>query len=631
MRSGLFINNEILTLVTTNQNGELQYSGYNGDNEVFLFFHFDKSQDPPLKLNQDARSLYYPGNPEILGELLKFTDSPLETFEIFGKEFNRLKILKKLINDIISDHNDLLFDKDKKTGASPFQLIVPPFLSEKLQNEIITTIPEKLKPVRIINYTIPYLHSLLAENKLPKNGNVLYVDMSFSDIYFQLAKTSFKKGSYEIKIEEEDKIADTELVFNTIQMVAEELVDLALDEFGFAVKNDKLNREHEFQHLIPDAQDILTELNTVEEWNSIEFDLELSDGSSGSVLLLKENLQKKFNKIVEGEGIEGKVNQLLKKYKPKNIVLVGENTNNPLLLDFFNSYQQCTKINHQSDYYRKVCQTVFENIDDAEEQATASDEALTLVETSGTEQQMIPSGVHEVTTIVEEKKTGKRKGILIKILIPVLILIAAFLIYKYIPILSYKVSPENIEFSSVAGEIKLLKVSSFGEWNIENVPEWIKLEKLSASGTDEVLIWTADENGENNSRTSTITVLFGNNISKSIEIVQHGINKDIGTKTTTVNDSVSLANNALNAKWSYNDLNSYIEGIRGSSEKIDLNKLFNYVNPNCEVYYYINGEKISSEDINTFINKIKFGGAEKVVPNSLKYNSEGILIEFGQE
>ena len=115
------------------------------------------------------------------------------------------------------------------------------------------------------------------------------------------------------------------------------------------------------------------------------------------------------------------------------------------------------------------------------------------------------------------------------------------------------------------------------------------------------------------------------------EIVQHGVNKEIG-KTPIENDSVSSFNeDTKTGNWSFNDLNKYIEEIRGSPEKIDFISLFNNIDPNCEVYYYINGDKISSEDITTFINKVKFGGTERLVPNSLKYNPQGKLIEFGQE
>jgi len=362
----------------------------------------------------------------------------------------------------------------------------------------------------------------------------------------------------------------------------------------------------------------------------------LSDGSGGSVLLVKDKLQKKFTKVIESEGLEVKIDRLLKKYKPINIVLVGENLNNRFLLDFLNSYQECGKIVHQDDYYQKICNTVFENIGDTEVKVTPENEALELVDHEDSsvevvEDKIIPAEVYEVEPFVEKKTIRKKKRLLAKILIPVLIVIAAFLIYKFAPILSYKVNPKKIEFSSKAGEIQLLKISSFGEWHINDVPEWLKLEISESSGIEEILVWTTDENKSNNSKTAKINVIFGNNISKSVEIVQMGIKNETGKSPLDNDTTISSNQNTEIGNWSFDDLDAYIEKIRGSSEKIDFNILFNNIDPNCEVYYYINKEKISVEDITTFINKIKFGGTEKVVPNSLKYNSQGKLIEFGQE
>ena len=89
---------------------------------------------------------------------------------------------------------------------------------------------------------------------------------------------------------------------------------------------------------------------------------------------------------------------------------------------------------------------------------------------------------------------------------------------------------------------------------------------------------------------------------------------------------------AKSDKWTFDDLSSYIEEIRGTSETINFDELFKHIDPDCEVYYYINGEKMSSsEDITTFINRIKFGAADKIVVNSIKYNSQGKIIEFCQE
>jgi len=636
MNSGLFISDEIITLVTTSKNGGIKFNGFDGDTEIPLFFLFDKDKNPPIELSRDAKSLYYPGNPEILGDILKYTDTKNDSLEIYGQEFVSIEILNKLILKLLSDHKGEL----NKNGGSPddsnFLLIVPPYINEDLQNNLIQTIPEEFKPVKIINYSIPYIHSLLVEKKLPPKGNVLYIEMGYSDIYFQLLSTTFVKNNHEITVKKEDRNSDTKLVFRTIQMIAEEIVDLAFHEFGFAANNEILIKENEIQHLIPDAQDIISELNNVDDWNSIEVEIELSDGTSGSVVIVRDKLRKKFAEIVESEGLESKIDQLLKKLKPKNIVLVGESLNNRFLLDFFNTYQECGKIVCQADYYQKICNIIFENIGDVEEKATLKNEALELVDPKHStvevvKDKIIPAEVYEVEPFVEKKTIRKKKGVLIKILIPVLIVIAAFLIYKFAPILSYKVNPENITFSSKAGDIQLLKISSSGEWQINDVPEWLKLEILTASGTEEILVWTADENSTNDKKTATIHVLFGYNISKSIEIVQLGANNEI-EKTIIENDSISsIKKHTETGNWNFNDLNRYIEGIRGSSDKVDFSEVFKNIDPNCEVYYYINGDKISSEDITTFINKVKFGGTEKLVPNSLKYNPQGKLIEFGQE
>lgn len=636
MNSGLFISDELLTLVTSGKDGNLQFNGFDGDAEILLFFLFDKAKNPPIELNRDAKSLYYPGNPDILGDILKFTEAKNDSDKIYGLEFNSFEILIKLIHKLLSDHKNLIKGEEGNSAISNFLIVIPPYLDKELQNNLINAIPDEIKPVKLIEYSIPYLHSLLIENKLPDKGNVLYVEMTFSDIYFQLLTISPSKNGQTIKVKKEDKITNTQLVYDTIQMVSEELVDLAFDEFGFAANKDKLNKEKEILRLIPDAQDIISELNNVDDWNSIEVDVELSDGSSGAVILAKDKLQSKFAKIVEDEGLDSKLNQLLKKYKPKNIVLVGENSNNRFLLDFFKSCQECGKIKHQHDYYKKICNTVFENIDDTREQNASKDDAIELVDAKDTsveviEDKVIPAEVYEVEHFVEKKTIRKKKRLLVKILIPILIIIAGFLIYKFAPILSYKVNPKNIEFSSKAGDIQLLKISSFGEWQIYDVPEWLKMEILESSGTEEILVWTTDENKSNQSKTAKINVTFGNNISKSVEIVQMGVVDETGKTSLESDTTKSTEDNIISGNWNFDDLNVYIEKLRGSSEKIDFSILFNNIDPNCEVYYYINGEKISVEDITTFINKIKFGGTEKLVPNSLKYNSQGKLIEFGQE
>ena len=635
MKYGLFINNDLITFISSKNSGKLKFRGLLENDKVYLYFIYNKTLYPPIELNSEARFLYFPGNPDILGDTIKFIDNTNEKCKIFDKKFNRFDILNNIIQKILSENIDHLPEKNRNPDVSPFFLIVPSYLSEKLKNNLINSIQEKIKPVRIINYVIPYIYNLLIENKLPANGNVLYIEMSFSDIYFQLIKTSFEKNRYEIIIEEEDKITDTKLIFRIIQMVAEELVEAALNEYSHPEINDKLNIENEIQHLIPDAQDILMELNTVDDWTSIEVDVELSDGNGGPVLIFKDRLHEKFSEIIKNEGLKSKIDQLIKKYKPKNIVLNGENLNNRFLLDFFNSYQECGKIKHQNDYYKKICRTVFENINDIDELSLTSDETKDIIKIESIEQQIIPANVYEVEALIEAKKARKRKGVLIKILLPILIAIAAFLIYKYIPITSDKIIPEKIEFSPNAGETQLLKIQSSGKWQIKDVPDWLVFDKLRATGTDEIIVTTSEENSTVNSKVAVINIFFENNISKSVEIVQIGISKKLEATPEIIPvdiDTISTISEKVETdKWSFNDLNSFIESVRGSSETIYFDKLFNHVDTNCEVYYYINEERYSSEDITTFINKIKFGGTEKLVPNSLKYNSQGKIIEFGQE
>lgn len=121
------------------------------------------------------------------------------------------------------------------------------------------------------------------------------------------------------------------------------------------------------------------------------------------------------------------------------------------------------------------------------------------------------------------------------------------------------------------------------------------------------------------------------------------LNKHKGNKNDLTDISTNTPDNSVNSRegtiiinetneWTFNDLVAYIEEIRGTSASIDFDKLFEYIDPNCEVFYYINNQKLSSsENITTFINKIKFGATEKIVVNSLKYNSQRKIIEFCQE
>ena len=236
-----------------------------------------------------------------------------------------------------------------------------------------------------------------------------------------------------------------------------------------------------------------------------------------------------------------------------------------------------------------------------------------------------------------DKKTKKPKNlkrIVLSILIPFIIIVAGYFIYKLFLFNPDKLETESVEFGKVEsiivsppekvllevndtsvtlipviGENRTIKVNTNTDWEILQIPSWLKVEPPSGSATDSVVVFIIDnENIGQQSQELLFRAKNNPEISKAVEVII--------TKSE---------------KWTFDKLSAYIEEIRGISDAIDFDGLFKHVDPGCEVYYYIKGEKYSSEDITTFVNKIKFGAIDKIVPNSLKYNSKGKIIEFGQE
>ena len=212
MKYGLFINNDFITFISPEDSGKLKFRGLLELDKVYLYFIYNKTLDPPIELNSEVRFLYYPGNPDVLGDLIKFIDNTNEKCKIFDKKFNRFDILNNIIQQILSENIDQLQGEDRNTDV-PFYLIFPPYISEKTRNNLINSVQKKIKPVKSVGYVTPYIYSLLNEDKLPSFGNVLYIDMGFSDIYFQVLNTSFKNKQYKIKTKQEDKIANTDLIY----------------------------------------------------------------------------------------------------------------------------------------------------------------------------------------------------------------------------------------------------------------------------------------------------------------------------------------------------------------------------------------------------------------------------------
>ncbi len=358
MESGLFINNDLLALGISDKNGNISFANYLGDKKVFLYFLYNKAKNPPLELNYEARTLYYPGNTEILGDYLEFIDSEEENAKIFNKEYSRFEILNSIIGKLFSENSNLLTDNNPETGTSPFYLILPPHVGHIAKGKILNTLQESRKIIRTTDSLNPYIYYLLNEGKVPATGTLLFFEMNFSDIYFYLIKTSKQNNKFKIEIEEEDLILDSKIVFEIIRMISTYLVEETAKKYSTSALNpDK--KEYEIVYIMPDAQDILLELNAIEEWNSLEIEVELSDGKGGPIKIYKEKLQEKVFKAIEKIGLKKKIDYFIKKHQPETMVFCGENFNNRFIADFFESYKGCGKVNHNSDYYINISKTVF--------------------------------------------------------------------------------------------------------------------------------------------------------------------------------------------------------------------------------------------------------------------------------
>ena len=357
MKSGLFINNDLLAMGISSGSGKIKFADYFGDKEVFLYFLFNKSKKSQLELCREARTLFYPGNTEILGEYLKFIDSEDDNFNIFGKESNRFEILSNIINTMFSENINLLSEKTEP-GTSPFYLILPPYIGNRAKEKIINSIRGNRKIIRETSSLYPYIYYLLTQNEIPAPGTVLFVEMTFSDIYFYLIKTSFNNHKYRIEIIEEDVIRDTKIIFEIIRSISEYLVETSAEKYSPSALGPE-RKEHEILYNMGDAQDILLELNSVEEWTSIEIEVELSDNKGGPIVVEKDKLQNKVFKAIVDSGLKSKIDHFIKIYQPDKMVMYGDNFNNRFMSDFFDNYKGCEIIKHSTDYYLHIFKAIF--------------------------------------------------------------------------------------------------------------------------------------------------------------------------------------------------------------------------------------------------------------------------------
>ncbi len=190
-----------------------------------------------------------------------------------------------------------------------------------------------------------------------------------------------------------------------------------------------------------------------------------------------------------------------------------------------------------------------------------------------------------------------------------------------------KAKPNTITLENQINQSGNVEIKSNLTWTAETHDDWIDL-NITRGNKNETLVITATNLNTTDSVREGKVIIVG--VEKRKEEIVYV------TQPGTVDSLVDVEKpvvkpKATTDKWTFEDLNGFVEKIRGTDAVIDFDELYNHIDPKCEVYFYINGDKMGSEDISTFINKIKFGGLEAVVANTVKYNSKGKILEFGQE
>jgi len=354
MHNGLFIDNEFIALISLNSDGEFTKWDILEHAKVFLYFTYNIESDPPIELNEDARFLYYPGNPEILGDTLNFINNTDPGYKLFDKEYLRFDILDSIIRKIFSENSDKISHTDTNQDGLPFLVILPPFLSGQTRDNILNVVKKNIKTAQEVDYVNPYISSLLLEDKLNSLGNVLFVDVGFSDFSFSIIKPSYQNQEYEIKKLEDSTFPGSEIVLNVLKVVAGDLVDKTITAYDHASINDDDFLQANINKNIGLAQDILNEVNKLDEWNSVEIDVELSNGKGGQVTIKKDELIEKINGVFEKTGIDSKIQYFIDNFQPKTIVLYGENFEKCLLGEYFEKYTECQVIKHNNESYKII-------------------------------------------------------------------------------------------------------------------------------------------------------------------------------------------------------------------------------------------------------------------------------------
>ncbi|RLD60837.1 MAG: hypothetical protein DRJ05_03840 [Bacteroidetes bacterium] len=190
-----------------------------------------------------------------------------------------------------------------------------------------------------------------------------------------------------------------------------------------------------------------------------------------------------------------------------------------------------------------------------------------------------------------------------------------------------KAKPNSITLGNQIGQSGNIEIKSNLNWTVETHDNWIGLD-ISEGKKNETLVITATSINETADVREGKVIIVG--VEKRKEEIVYVTQPGTADSPVEV-EEIKVKPKATADKWTFDDLNGFVENIRGTDAAIDFDEIYKHIDPKCEVYFYINGDKMNSEDVTTFINKIKFGGFEKLVSNTVKYNDMGKIIEFGQE
>ena len=689
MVSGLFINNDLLSLATLGDDGNVEFFGTEGEKEHYLWFTYNKAQPSPLKLDREARALYYPGNGKIRMNLLRLADLQLKNAGSTDPKIKWNQILDQVVEKFLSDNlRSIPSAKDKK-NIRPFFLIVPPYISPGLRSLLKKSVGRRIKDVRLLEYVIPSIFSLFKDDKYPSGGNILMMDLNPPDIWFSVVSVAGGDNRFRSAVEKTDAIRGTDMYLKATRIVAEEIVESAFFLSRPHLLSDPEAKEREVLFHMPDAQDIITELNDLDEWSSVEVEINLSDGTTCPVMVYKEKLRERFHQLPESGILKDKLDHLIQKFHPHTVGLNGAIFNNPFFKELIKSYKDVNLITLPSDHYQAICRTVLEYsavVDDLVSGKWVPMELPVQAVAGKAEEIAAEEAVPFVRPEGERTQAVKRKirRIILAVLLP---LVALGAIYTGIRLFSgsgredRKVTevtkiheeppPETLTESVVPADTMKKPVEqarqdsslpderktdisnaeqtvpteitppppepdflSVDRESIETIPITGEKMKLTVSSNIpweivQVPAWLSVQPGSGKGGKTEIVMTITGEVSDTQDVglmIMARENPDL-QKAIAIKFHTSW-------QWTYDDLVNYVESIRNKSQTINPQELYLHVDPGCEVYTYYNGQRTGdSQNVMDFLKEQRLGvGTKKIiVSNSLIHNARKKIIEFSVE